>query len=380
MTVALRQQAPNSPETSVTKVMIVDDSAVIRGLVSRWLEPIKDIVVVASAANGAHALRQIATADVDVIVLDIEMPEMDGMTALPKLLAARPGVQVLMASTLTARNAEISMRALDLGAADYITKPTARVLGGTEGDYQRDLIEKIRALAPRARRPAGLRPSAGQKPSPAQPLPAAGKAIQLRPLPPVVSKPEVLLIGSSTGGPQALCQVLKALTKPVRVPILITQHMPPTFTAILAQHLEKACGLVTREASDGDLLAPNRIWVARGDWHMRLARADNGLCLKLDQEPQENFCRPAVDPLFRSAAQVLGGAVAAVVLTGMGQDGALGAKAIAEGGGMVVAQDEASSVVWGMPGAVATRGYAHHVSPLDRIPVLIDQVLKGALA
>jgi len=313
----------------------------------------------------------------EVVVLDIEMPEMDGLTALPKLIAAVPGLKVIMASTLTLRNADISLRALSAGAADYIPKPSSTAEMTGADIYKRELVEKVKALGAAFRLQTGGR---GDGPSPAAPRKAtslyAGGPIVLRKLLP--QRRQVLAIGSSTGGPQALFALFRELKGKLEVPVLITQHMPKTFTTILAEHLRRIVGGNCEEAKDGMALKPGHLYVAPGDFHMTVAQQGAERLIKLNQDPPENFCRPAVDPMFRSLSKAYGHGVLAVVLTGMGQDGLKGARAVAEGGGALLAQDEATSVVWGMPGAVATAGLCNAVLPVDRVGGAILKVLQGA--
>jgi two-component system chemotaxis response regulator CheB len=300
--------------------------------------------------NGRAAVEQIKNADPDVVILDIEMPEMDGITALPLLLKACPRAKIIMASSLTRRNAEISLKALSLGATDYVPKPTSVGAGDAADAFRRDLCEKVVALG-RPRRAA------------ARVVPTQGAPIKLRTASSV--KPQIVAIGSSTGGPQALNVVMKALAPQLNVPVLITQHMPATFTAILAETLSRHSGLKCTEGADGMMLEAGRVYVAPGEHHMVIK--GRGGPIMLTQTPPENFCRPAVDPMFRSIAAAYGSAVLAVVLTGMGADGREGAKAVAGVNGTVLAQDEATSVVWGMPAAVAHAGVASAVLPLPSV-------------
>ena len=354
--------------------MLVDDSSVIRGMVTRWLEQEPGIAVVGSAPNGAAALSLVGRVDPDVVVLDIEMPEMDGLTALPKLLAANREVKIVMASTLTMRNADISLRALQLGAADYVAKPESARDPRAAETFRRELIEKIRVLgAPRAGR---RRP--GPSPVVARPIatPAKPAKITLR----QASKmpPKALAIGSSTGGPQALFQLFQLLKGQIRQPIFITQHMPATFTTILAEHLTRIGGVPCHEAKDGEPVVDGQVYLAPGDFHMTVTTEGNGRIIRLNQNPPENFCRPAVDPMLRSLSDAYGGQVLAVILTGMGQDGVKGGKALIETGGTLVAQDEATSVVWGMPGAVATAGLCAAVLPLNDVGPTVMRFMSGA--
>lgn len=365
------------------KVMVVDDALVIRGMVKRMIDEEKDIEIVASASNGEQAVQTLKETDVDVIVLDIEMPVMDGLTALPKLLEVDPKVKILMSSTLTLENAEISMQALQLGATDYLPKPTSVGAMGTASDFRRELIDKIRSICAKrvARRGIASAEKSQASSSSTQSAPKPSLLSRDFTVRPVTSKvrPDIIAIGSSTGGPKALFEVLKNLKPTVNVPIVITQHMPPSFTSILAKHIHEACGRPTAEAKDGDALVPGNVYVAPGDYHMIVE--GNGLTktLRLNQDDPENFCRPAVDPLFRSVAKVYGNRALAVVLTGMGNDGAKGGQVIVDAGGTVIAQDEKTSVVWGMPGAAAAAGICSAVLPLGQMaPYISDFLLKGA--
>ena len=383
--------APQSTPTAIgrrIRVMLVDDAVVVRGLFARWVEAEPDLEVVASLRTGREAVAQVERADPDVAVLDVDMPEMDGIAALPLLLAKKRDLVVIMASTLTRRNAEISLRALALGATDYIPKPTVNheVAGAT--NFRRDLIEKIRALGVLSKRlrrgPARTATSLLAKSSPPlQPhLPSHESAyppLALRAMP--MTAPRVLLIGSSTGGPQALNAIVGQIGSVLeRAPVLITQHMPPTFTAILAEHLARVAKCPVREAQDGEEINAGTIYLAPGGKHMTVARRDGIAVIAIDDGPLVNFCKPAVDPLFSSAAAVWGHKVMALVLTGMGSDGLRGAQAIAAAGGHVMAQDEASSVVWGMPGQVAHAGLCSAVLPLPEIAGRLSRLFTGERA
>lgn len=343
------------------RVLIVDDSAVIRGLITRACEGEKSLKVVATASNGDLAVKALQRDAIDVIVLDIEMPIMDGISALPLLKAVDPAVQIVMASTLTLKNAEISLKALSLGATDYLPKPTSTIDAGM-ADFKRELVEKIIQLGAIARRKGVRRAKAGTAVSETPKPQAAPKPIILRTAP--FGKPDIIALGSSTGGPQALFQVIKDMGGALRQPVVITQHMPPSFTAILAEHICRQCKVDCVEAKDGDLLKAGHYYVAPGDFHMLAVKGPEGIRLKLVKDPPENYCRPAVDPMLRSLVDCYGGKVLVAILTGMGQDGREGAKVVTAAGGCVIAQDEASSVVWGMPGAVATAGLCHAVQPL----------------
>jgi two-component system, chemotaxis family, protein-glutamate methylesterase/glutaminase len=367
------------------RVMIVDDAVVVRGLFSRWVEAEPDLELVASLRTGREAVNQIERVDPDVVVLDVDMPELDGISALPLLLEKKPDLVVIMASTLTRRNAEISLRALSLGATDYIPKPESNREVTGSPTFRRDLLEKIRQLGLRAKRLRIAKPAvrlrAGAAPplQPGQKAAAVAPGLVLRPMP--VTPPRVLLIGASTGGPQALNAVIAQIAGVIeRAPVLITQHMPPTFTAILAEHLERVAKRPVREARDGEEINAATIYIAPGGKHMKVARRDGIAVIALEDGPLVNFCKPAVDPLFASAAQVWGYKVMALVLTGMGFDGLNGAKAIVAAGGHVMAQDEASSVVWGMPGQVAQAGLCSAVLPLKEIPPRLTRLFAGERA
>jgi two-component system chemotaxis response regulator CheB len=353
--------------------MLVDDSAVVRGLITRMLEAETDIDVVASVGNGQLAVSGLARADADVVVLDIEMPVMDGLTALPKLLEIDPDVKVIMASTLTLRNAEVSIRALQAGAADYVPKPSAsRDLTGSN-EFRRDLIAKIRSLGGARRAARAGRPSRRAMPRTLPKPPAKPIVLRAASTMPV----DVLAIGSSTGGPQALLSVLKAIGPKLRVPIFITQHMPATFTAVLADHIARTTGLACAEAKDGEAVAAGRAYLAPGNFHLVVERKGAQLVVRLDSGPPENYCRPSVDPMLRSLARVYGGRVLTAILTGMGSDGLVGGRAVTAAGGTVIAQDEATSVVWGMPGAVATDGICSAVLPLSQIAPFVMRMIGG---
>jgi two-component system chemotaxis response regulator CheB len=359
--------------TTPYRVMLVDDSAVIRGILARTLENESDIAVAVTASNGEQAVRLLAQTRVDVIVLDIEMPVLDGLGALPRLFAIDPNVKIVMASTLTQRNAEISLKALELGAADYIPKPTSTRDISAGDEFKRELVAKVRSLGMAYRRTASLPMWSG----PAEKLPATKpepRSVTLRPY--RVHPVEALAIGSSTGGPQALLRFFKTL-KTFPGPVLVTQHMPPTFTAILAENIGRASGRPCAEAKDGEPVRPGRIYVAPGNFHMTLHREAIGIRIGLNQDPPENFCRPSVDPMLRSMAEVWGSSVLTVILTGMGHDGLKGCRAIVGAGGIVIAQDEASSVVWGMPGAVAQDGICSVVKPVDDLAAFAESIGQG---
>ncbi len=337
--------------------MLVDDSAIIRGLVSRALKEADDITIVGTATDGEQAIALVESYNPDVIVLDIEMPVMDGIAALPQLLKRAPNAHVIMASTLTERNAEISLHALSLGASDYLTKPSAKEADATE-QFFRDLIEKIRSLALAKREaPAHNKPEVKT-----EQLPEISATC--RP----VRHVSAIAIASSTGGPQALQTVLSQLKdRARRVPVFITQHMPPTFTTLLATQLGKVSGIPCYEAKDGQQVEAGNIYLAPGDFHMLAERVASSVVIRLNQNPPENFCRPAADPMIKSLSSIYTSELLVVVLTGMGKDGLEGAKYAVKAGAEVVAQDQASSVVWGMPRAVTEAQIVTRALPLNDI-------------
>jgi two-component system, chemotaxis family, protein-glutamate methylesterase/glutaminase len=314
------------------------------------------------------------------------MPELDGISALPLLLAKKRNLIVIMASTLTRRNAEISFKALSLGAADYIPKPESSREATAAETFRHDLVQKIRQLGVKLRRSSSataataapaLAPAPDRMRDIALRTPAAASA-------PVTKRsfstqnPRALLIGSSTGGPQALMAIVAEIGPVIdRFPVLITQHMPPTFTTILAEHLARASNRPASEGVDGEVVKAGHIYLAPGGRHMRVVRRGVEAVIALDDGPPVNFCKPAVDPLFNSAIDVWQGAILAVVLTGMGSDGMRGGKDIVAAGGSVIAQDEASSVVWGMPGAAANAGICAAVLPLNQIASKLLRVFSG---
>lgn len=371
------------------RVMVVDDSVVVRGLITRALEQDSEVEVVASVANGQQAVNAAQRQKLDVVVLDIEMPIMDGLTALPKLLECDPTLKIIMASTLTKRNADISIRALSAGASDYLAKPTATRELVAAAEFQRDLLAKVKALGAAHRGGSGhVSARAAQAAQATAKAPHSAVAVapavsRLSPTGPIAlrkagsARPEVLVLASSTGGPQALMEVLAHLDERVTCPILITQHMPPTFTTILAEHISRRCGRACREAVDGEAIVANRIYIAPGDFHMLVEMKGGHRVIKLDKGPAENFCRPAADPMLRSIARAYGGRALVLVLTGMGQDGLQGARAVVEAGGTLLAQDEATSVVWGMPGAVAQAGLCSAVLPIGDISAQVRRLMLG---
>jgi two-component system chemotaxis response regulator CheB len=355
---------------SKIRVLVVDDAVVMRKLISETLARDPDIEVVGVAANGHIALQKIPVVNPDLITLDIEMPEMDGITTLRELRKTYPTLPVIMFSTLTLRAAATTLDALAAGATDYVTKP-ANVGSITEciDRLQHDLVAKIKIHC-RHIGPAGL-------PAVNKPLAAAPR---LSARPPATGAVDVVCIGTSTGGPNALAEVFKGFPADFPLPILIVQHMPPVFTAMLAERLNVHGSVKFHEGAEGQLVEPGHAYIAPGGRHMQVKRTGLTPVVHLNDEPPENSCRPAVDVLFRSAVSVYGGRILGVVMTGMGQDGMRGCEWIHERGGQVVVQDEASSVVWGMPGSVAQAGVADKIVPLNQIAGEINRRARAGRA
>jgi two-component system chemotaxis response regulator CheB len=351
------------------RVLVVDDSVVIRRLVTNALEDDPDLEVVGVAANGSIALQRIPQYNPDILTLDIEMPEMDGLETLRHLRRDYPQLRVIMFSTLTERGAAVTLEALTLGASDYVTKAS------NEGSLDRSMARLREELIPKIKQ-FFLLPGRGRvaaRPEPAH-VPASLTPTRIRPIQQSMTmRPKVVAIGVSTGGPNALGAILPHIPAEFPLPILIVQHMPPLFTRFLADRLSSSCRLPVKEASQGDPLAPGRILIAPGDFHLKVAGNGSGTHVYLDQSPPQNSCRPAVDALFSSIGEVYGGAVIAVILTGMGQDGLRGAEILKAQGASILAQDEASSVVWGMPGAIVNAGLADCVLPLDHV---VPEILR----
>lgn len=363
-------------------VLVVDDSVVVRRLVTDALSSDPEIEVVGVAANGQIAVSKVAQLAPDVVTMDIEMPVMTGIEAVRALRRGGHRMPIIMFSTLTERGAVATLDALAAGATDYVTKPAN--VGSVQESLARvadDLIPRIKGLV---RRPGGAARTArsagtGQGgPSPA-PRPAA-KSVALRPAPARTLRPRAVVLGSSTGGPEALSTVIAGLTRPLPVPLLVVQHMPPVFTRQLAARLDRLGPSTVVEATGGVELRAGTVYIAPGDQHLEVRRSAAGATTHLHQEAPVNFCRPAVDVLFRSAVAVFGGELLGVVLTGMGSDGKIGAQALVDAGGTMIVQDEPTSVVWGMPGSVATAGLAHAVLPVAEIAQAVLRAVGSAEA
>ena len=352
------------------RVLVVDDSVVIRRLVTHALDQDPALEVVGAASNGVIALQRIPQLNPDVLTLDIEMPEMDGLETLRRVRRDYPQLRVIMFSTLTERGAEVTLEALTLGADDYVTKAS------NEGSLDRSMARLREELVPKIRQffhmPA--QSLTAVRPEPRRVAEGTPSAVRSTPVfQSAKVRPKVVVIGVSTGGPTALGSILPELPVGFPLPVLVVQHMPPLFTRLLAERLHSSCRLPVEEAGQGSPVEAGKILIAPGDFHLKVASDGGGVRVRLDQAPPLNSCRPAVDALFTSIADVYGGAVIAVVLTGMGQDGLRGAEILRAQGASVLAQDEASSVVWGMPGAVVNAGLADRVLPLDQV---VPEILR----
>lgn len=343
------------PALAKKRILIVDDAVVVRKMLADALSANGVVEVAGVAANGRIALQKFLALKPDVILLDIEMPDMDGLETVRELRKLDTRVPIIMFSTLTERGAGAALEALSLGATDYVTKPSNSDMRATLEVVSRELIPKVLALCGVAEVRVGIEPA--RKP------PVLALAVSRRLPTPV----EVVAIGVSTGGPDALARLLPALPADFPVPIIIVQHMPPIFTRLLAARLSAKSALPVRECKSGELLTPGCAVLAPGDFHMVASKEGGTVCLRTQQGPKENYCRPSVDVLFRSVAKLYGAKTLAVVLTGMGQDGLKGCGLLQGLGARIVVQDEASSVVWGMPGLVARAGLAEKILPLDQI-------------
>lgn len=346
--------------------MVVDDSLVIRGVLRRVVESDSDLELVRTVCNGQEAIDALRQdPSIDVVVLDIEMPVLDGIATLPELLKIKPKLIIIMASTLTLRNADISLKCLTLGAKDYVPKPESNATGGAFEVFKKDLITKIKALTPK---PISSAASQSQFSIPV-------KNYTLRPM--LRQKPQAIAIGCSTGGPQALAVVLKDLASKVDQPIFIAQHMPASFTKMLAEHLTRVSGTTVKEGEDGEIVQNKTIYIAPGDFHMEVVDVKGVPHIRLTKDAPENFCRPSVNPLFRTVAKTYKGRVLGVMLTGMGSDGLEGSKVLIQEGGAVIAQDEKTSTVWGMPKAIIMSDLASSVLPLEKFNAAIEKLSRS---
>jgi len=351
------------------RVLVVDDSVVVRRLVSDALAQAPDVEVVGVAANGRLAQAKVAQLRPDAVTMDIEMPEMNGIEAVRALRAAGHRMPIVMFSTLTERGAAATLDALAAGATDYVAKPSN--VGSVQESIARvadELVPRLRSLVPL---PGGALPVRERV---ARPVVAPARAAIARPAP-APHAVRAVVLGSSTGGPEALSRVLSSLTAPPPVPVLVVQHMPPVFTRQLAARLDRLGPATVVESAGGETLQAGHVYIAPGDHHLEVRRAGATLQTVLTDGPPVNFCRPSVDVLFRSAVHELGGDLLAVVLTGMGADGRAGCQDVVAAGGTVVVQDEPTSVVWGMPGAVAQAGLAHQIVPVAEVAGVIERQL-----
>jgi two-component system, chemotaxis family, protein-glutamate methylesterase/glutaminase len=358
------------PRSAKKRVLIVDDAVVVRKTLADVIPTDPELEVAGTAANGRIALEKFPTLRPDLVLLDVEMPEMDGLETVRELRKIDRRVPIIMFSTLTERGASITLEALALGATDYVTKPSNIDVAATLSAISQDLIPRIRALC---RLPDSTSAAA---------TPIVSVAPQRKPSPAVRCPfpPEIVAIGVSTGGPDALARVIPLLPKDLPVPVVIAQHMPPVFTSLLATRLSSKSALPVREAISGDALTRGVVAIAPGDYHMVVSKEDGVTRLRTHQGPKENFCRPSVDVLFRSVASTYGGRTLAVILTGMGQDGLKGCEELRNLGARIFAQDEGSSVVWGMPGFVARAGLTEKVLPLDQIAMEITRAVTNQSA
>jgi two-component system, chemotaxis family, protein-glutamate methylesterase/glutaminase len=341
-------------------ILIVDDSVLIQNYTARLVRSIEGIKYISVASNGKEAVEKLtANPGIDLIVLDIEMPIMNGIEALPHLLEANPKVKIIISSTLSIRGGEVTIKALSLGACDYITKPSPSTFHLSVEEFERELTSKIIGLLSLEKDPI------------VKPIIKA----PLLPLKKSPTSPEALVIGCSTGGPSALLKIFENLHS-TKIPIFIVQHMPPIFTGLLAENIEKASGIKTIEVSKSELINNNTIYLAAGGLHLEVSAEKSIRTLEVNTNSPENFCRPSVNPLFSSAVRVYKDRLLGFVLTGIGSDGLNGAKDIVEHGGEVIAQDQSSSIVWGMPKAVSESGYATKVMSLDEIMQYIHRITK----
>jgi two-component system chemotaxis response regulator CheB len=365
----LRQDFSNRLGRKI-RILVVDDSVVIRRIMSQALNNDPALEVVGFAANGVLALQKVTELHPDVITLDIEMPEMDGLTTVRRLREQGSKAYVIMCSTLTSRGASATLDALIFGANDYVTKPS------NTGAMDTALTMLQGELVPKIKQFFELMPAVAPPRLAPQLLPAAKTATrQLAPVFAFPAERKLVAIGVSTGGPTALMEILPLFPRSFPLPIVIVQHMPPLFTKLLADRLREQSPFEVIEAAEGMALKPGRVVIAPGDYHMRLHRSASEVAVRLDQGPRENSCRPAVDVLFRSVAEVYAGGVIGVILTGMGQDGLRGVEQLKSKGAYIIAQDRGSSVVWGMPGAVVEAGLANAVLGLRAVvPEILRQV------
>lgn len=344
------------------RIMLVDDSVIVRSLMARILRDSPSVDIVATAGNGQEAISAVRTEKPDIVILDHEMPVMDGLTAIPHILQAHPAVKIILCSALSEKGADITLRGLALGASDFILKPSALSGADNKDRFRDELLSRIHSIV------------GAQALSPVNNNAAAERqTVTLRPAPSQIA-PSIIAIGSSTGGPNALLSLFAHLRRPA-IPIVIVQHMPRTFTRILADQLAKAGQIPCFEGEDRMEIRAGTAYIAPGDFHMQIIQDKERRLIALNSHPPENFCRPAVDPLLRSLVPLYGARVLTLILTGMGQDGLEGCRALAAVNAPVFAQDEKSSVVWGMPGAVARAGLCTEVAPVSALAERINRMM-----
>lgn len=354
------------------RVTIVDDSVVVRGLFSRWLAAMPDVEIAGIHRNGLEAVRQIANVRPDVVILDIEMPEMDGLTALPLLLEASPGSRVLVVSGMSVRGADITLRCIMRGAVDYLAKPSTIHEGTSLDEFRDALMERVRAVGARRTIQRGV-PSCTTATGGdiRADMPAAGVVTEPARLAPV-GRPGLIVIGASTGGPPVITDLFRHLAPALPpVPIVLAQQMPPTFSTLFADLLRRQAGVPAREILGGEEVVAGSVAVCRGGQNMRLMRIAGRLMAQKAEGQDAAFGKPSIDLMFESAVEAAGGGVLGVILTGIGRDGLAGAKAIVEARGIVLCQDEPSSAVWGTPGAVVQAGYASATLPVAELAARI---------
>ncbi len=379
---------PPSPKTGnqaegPVQAMVVGAHDFIAGKVCEILEKDNRIEVVAKPADGAEAVGQFRDTDAEVLILDIGGDPKQALTSISRLLRIDSKAQIIIISTLSFTNVKAGIKGLERGAAEFLQTPAAHTKDSSHAVFRHNLTETVHGLGLARRR-------AGKRAIKKAPDKAPAKPIRLRRESRLA--PKILVIGSSTGGPQVLLRVFKTLSPSVRIPVLVTQHMPPAFTAALAMNIAKNTGWPCAEGKDGEIIEAGRVYLAPGDYHMVIedvakgggkggSKGGSGVArIRINQDPQVNYCRPAVDPMFRSAAEIYGAKTLAVILTGMGNDGEAGAAAIAEAGGTIVAQDEETSVVWGMPGAVAVAGLCSAVLPVAGMAGYLNKFITGKSA
>jgi two-component system chemotaxis response regulator CheB len=353
------------------RVFLVDDAVVARSTLSLAIARDRDLEVAGTAVNGRVALAKFASLKPDLVLLDIEMPDIDGLETVRELRKIDSRVPIIMFSSLTERGAAVTLEALSLGATDYVAKPSNVDMKATLEAIAQELIPKIRALCRLPESQAGSGWITKSKVQPHVPVSPVRRS---------VAPAQLVAIGSSTGGPDALARVFPLLPANLKVPVVIAQHMPPIFTAMLAARLSSKSAVPVRECVSGERLAAGCAVIAPGDFHMVVAEENGAVCLRTNQGPKENYCRPSVDVLFRSIAHLYGPRTLAVVLTGMGQDGLKGCEILRGLGARIYVQDEASSVVWGMPGLVARSGFADKILPLDQVAAEIVRATNPQMA